>query len=632
MIKKLPIKEPDVTVYPHHAHLLAIYNGIYNDDDYKFVWYCTNYVQLEYCANNLDFSNAFDILPLLENCPWLIKDSISYNMINDNWKSIIYFIIASINQGYYIYIELNEFFISAYDNYNKKYISHTLLIYGYDDIKEIFHIADFFHEGRYSFQKASFDEIYKAYTNKPSDFLCGVYLYRQQERNYLQYTYNRSVLIDNLEDYINSVNSQKRNVMLNFKRVNLQQDIKYFGIDIYDKVCYEIINSDKIDLRKLYLLKAHKKIFLLIILSLAKRNLINSEYNLYKLFQTLYNDSSIILNLGIKYNVTRKLTLKEVIVERINNIKNDEIRIIPLLIKELNEKSQYNHHNNAIFDKEEFGLKIRDCSYEDDIYTLRGNNAYAQATFLGSNVKIIANLSSFHDNCSVYLDGELYTITSLSLYEEYNNHEVCKISNLANIFHTVRVVNNGMNCIKIKRFEIEKMIPNNVLVNSYCKLLAFDKVTKGNWMSKYGHGGYVIPGYDIEYPSYGDISIQTSKIYINSDILPSNYLLQSPKDDKRISACFYDENSFDISIIISGHKSKRISLYCLNWTTEKEIICTITSYNLTNDTVLHKDKFAVPEDGIYIIYEVLGAIKFSIQFYSKYQDRYYGDFYGMFFE
>jgi hypothetical protein len=73
----------------------------------------------------------------------------------------------------YVYTYVNTLEISAYGRTAETtdFNGHPIFIYGYDDEKEIFNIADFFRGGKYSFEECSYSEMVAALSSGNTDYL-----------------------------------------------------------------------------------------------------------------------------------------------------------------------------------------------------------------------------------------------------------------------------------------------------------------------------------------------------------------------------------------------------------------------------------------------------------------------------
>ena len=515
-MKTLPIGYPDITAYPHHAHLYSIMNGIDKYEKYKLPWLSNNYVQLEYESDNLDFSIGFDILPLLENCPWLIKDSISHEMISEKWDDIIDFLIDAINVNYYIYIEVDEFYIKEYDNYKKKHLSHTILIYGYDEEVKEFYVADFYKDRKYYFAKVTFEEIKKGYENISTTFLLGIILLRKKDSSYFTYEYSRTGLIKNLEDFLYSKNTKERNMIINYKRVMPHVNESVFGLSVFDSICYSFSKTGYVPLTNLYVIKEHIKVLEIIVLQLSKLGLVEDWENIYFVLQDIYRKSELSIYLNIKYRISNKNQLITRIIELIQEIKTKEELLVKKIIDNIRMEESYNTFNNLYFHATQVGLRLFNTTSDKEMFKTIDDTSYFQVTFWGIGIIYVAERGSAYGRCEIYLDGEKYGELSLGTDKESGLQEVLRIDNLTNTLHTIRIQSVNKEIINFKYLKnIQTKSELNNSQDIFLKFIEFDKETTGNWKGRYGRYGYVIPGSEWNYPisvSYTHLTLPTMAV------------------------------------------------------------------------------------------------------------------------
>ena len=231
--KLLDVKYPLITSYVEHAALFSIIG----DSEELKKWVYNNYIQL--CIINNDYSLNPFFFPHnnLLRCP-LLKTKI----IENDYRNFHEIIREYINDGYYIYTSLDEYYIQTRDAYDI-HLKHPVFIYGYDDIKEKIYLADFtYPKQRYDFFDVSYTNIDRAYSSKQ-----GIYDYMSKQSFYvicfkinkdLYYEFHISELISLLEDY---------KLGVNFSRI-YDDSLEFgstehfiFGLNIYDSLL-EYIN------------------------------------------------------------------------------------------------------------------------------------------------------------------------------------------------------------------------------------------------------------------------------------------------------------------------------------------------------------------------------------------------------
>ncbi len=106
-------------------------------------------------------------LPIIKFGPWHIRRACpfikTYNLekqfIDECFGDITNFIISSIRFGNYLYLFYDQYYIPLSRRYLRNHHNHHLFIHGFNKTNNEFHIADFFANGKYSFEKAFFKDV-----------------------------------------------------------------------------------------------------------------------------------------------------------------------------------------------------------------------------------------------------------------------------------------------------------------------------------------------------------------------------------------------------------------------------------------------------------------------------------------
>jgi hypothetical protein len=334
LIKKvLPVNYPMITSYTQHAHLLSILSNY----ECTYPWIYSNYIQLyineDYKNNWGDFYFPFPYeLRPSDTCKWIFTQKIHRDVVNCKWESIINFIIECINSNNYVHTMINFFYVALSSRYNKVHLNHDILIFGFDLNEEVLYVSDFFGVGKYSYEKISFLDFSRAYSSyslsKNQDYLNGmVYLYKFNAKSDYQFSIKnisnsiKSYLYSSIPEYWDCYNRDNR------------EDI-VFGMEIYTTLKNYIAKKrssreSDIDIRPFYMLYDHKKIMLLRLKYLYGHNYYknyNSE-NIIGITE-IETQASDVVNLLIKYNVSKNNIILDKVVNILNNIEKNEKNIL----------------------------------------------------------------------------------------------------------------------------------------------------------------------------------------------------------------------------------------------------------------------------------------------------------------
>ena len=338
--KVLPVKYPMVTTYTQHAHLLSILSNY----EYTYPWIFSNYIQLyinkdfRHDWGDFYFPFPYELRPS-DTCKWLLTKKIDRDVADSKWGNIINFIIDSINSNNYVHTMLNSSCIPLAPNYNKEHFIHDVLVYGYDLKEEMLYFSDFIGvTHKYSFEKISFIDYTKAFntyglaTNQ--DYLNKlIYLYKLNSAHDYTFNYDYEFNIKNISNsikaYLNSSVPEYWDIYNNENRDNI-----VFGIEIYDTLknyiaWKSVSNESDIDIRPFYLVYDHKKIMLLRLEYLHRLGYYKdcSSENIAGITE-LEAQAKVVVNMLIKYNLSKNRTILNMVIDMINSIERDEKNIL----------------------------------------------------------------------------------------------------------------------------------------------------------------------------------------------------------------------------------------------------------------------------------------------------------------
>jgi hypothetical protein len=217
MTKKiLPFTIPITSCYPATSGA----TGILFSDPQIYEWIFNSFIQIFEVEDN----HALDYYDFaIDNNPYLSYNELDYSFIYNNWESITDFVKRSINDDYYVRLFVNVSKLPIYDS--KGDMQHDLLIFGYDEKEQLFHIADHFNSGFFEKGVCKFSELeYSMDTFSPNLFPNAVAflnsvqlikkekslhrlrfsLYNPDEMAYIG-TLNITRIIASLSDYLDGV-------------------------------------------------------------------------------------------------------------------------------------------------------------------------------------------------------------------------------------------------------------------------------------------------------------------------------------------------------------------------------------------------------------------------------------------
>lgn len=337
MKKLLDTVYPVITTYTQHAHLLAILGTCLKAEP----WVFSNYIQI-YISKKLNTSGWADFyFPMpyetrpFEVCKWIEVQKNNENFLDKNHGDIVNYVKSLLENDYYVHMMVNYKYLSN-SCYSKKGVDarHDILIYGYDDDTEILYCADFmFEANKYTFSKCTYGELKEAYNNdfvktKPSYLNHNIYSYKLKRE--CDYEYHVENILYWIKQYINGDVPEYWRGYNNSNRDNIAWGMNYYDVLIQNLLCLE---DHLIDVRFYCLLRDHKKIMIERLRFLENNAFHMKDY--INLYGEIYSDMSIIVNLVIKYNIIKKISLIDKITEKLTSIKNKERSALEKIINYL---------------------------------------------------------------------------------------------------------------------------------------------------------------------------------------------------------------------------------------------------------------------------------------------------------
>ncbi len=159
--------------------------------------------------------------------------------------------------------------------------------------------------------------------------------------------------------------------------------------------------------------------------------------------------------------------------------------------------------------------------------------------------------------------------------------------------------------------EAQATTPAQAAPSASAKFIGIDAATQGDWPAKYGAEGYVIAGGDAHPASYAQVSLGGKSDFVwETNTSDPRALRASPTDPSGIAATWYAD-SLSIDLSITGSAAHRVSFYVLDWdgagrAEHFEII------DIGTGTTLDAHDLAQFQNGIYVVYDLLGAVQIRL--------------------
>ncbi|MCX8132096.1 MAG: BtrH N-terminal domain-containing protein [Clostridia bacterium] len=320
--KSLLMKDPPVTLYPHIANKLSI---LLNYEE-TLPWFYSNFIQMWASKSGpKGYWADFSMFSRNRFCPFFKVSLINRKFMESKWDSIIDFVIESIDFGFYVYLNIDTYYIPVYENYLKQHSRHDIFIYGYDKEKKILNTADFFILQKYSHADVGFDDFEQSYVNYhltgEADFVHGIELYTFEKEEYKFDIYNTAKSIN---EFLLSKNTM---IASDWEVFDDKDDIVY-GLQVYDVLHDYLLKVYKgetyLDIRPFHMLYDHKTIMLQRIKYLEKSNYLSSTEQLTNAYSELQTQCLSIRNKIIKALLLEDVSILEKSLNKLKMISEKE--------------------------------------------------------------------------------------------------------------------------------------------------------------------------------------------------------------------------------------------------------------------------------------------------------------------
>lgn len=260
------------------------------------------------------------------------------DVLSDLHIDFVEFCKTSLNRNFYIFLPIETAEISNYSVYRRKKVPHHIFIYGYDDEEQVFECSEFFSysDKPYSFQKVKYQEMEAAFLDLQSQTNSNM-----MNNEWAQWLKDIQLL--------HSFTEYKDKFTIERVRIGLQNYLSendcygnkgylkdvYYGSAIYDltsEYIDQIIEEDRVnfDIRCFSLMFFHFH-YMKLQAEFIKDNFndMNNGIQTYidKYFE-LGNYARGLLNVSMKYKITRKKSILIRIKEMLQTLKNEDREVL----------------------------------------------------------------------------------------------------------------------------------------------------------------------------------------------------------------------------------------------------------------------------------------------------------------
>ncbi|MBO4347267.1 MAG: hypothetical protein J5840_06485 [Lachnospiraceae bacterium] len=340
MEKRLNYTDPIITTYTHHAHLLSILGANPETKGWIFSNYIQVFINKDLIKNewgDFYFPMTYEIRNT-ELCKWIDVQKMSRLYIDSVEKDICKFLISMLDLEFFIHMMVNYRFIRGSKDYLKEgERSHDLMIWGYDDEKEVFLCADFqyYESGKYDTFECSFEDIRRSYESRAeglrnSLLMDTVYAYRLKEE--CDYEYSIENIIYWLKAFLNGDCPE---YWVGYNNCNKKEIV--WGMDYYKALTdYIRIRKEYIPVRLTYLLLDHKKLMIERLKYIEESGFEVRDY--IEAYEMLCKKNKIAISLALKYNIQSDERTKERCINTLLGIEESERETLGQLLESLNKQ------------------------------------------------------------------------------------------------------------------------------------------------------------------------------------------------------------------------------------------------------------------------------------------------------
>lgn len=312
----LPIeKKPIIRTYNYLAYVFSILGT--NENSYN--WLCNQYIQLiDDGVNDFTF-----YLQFLDKIDVLSCEKMSCEVIKKLGIDYVEYIRISLNNGYYLYTCVDEYYIPQRLAFQKFHYIHDCLIYGIDEEKKELYLIGYDTQDLYRASNASFDQIIQ------SGFYYSITSIRKNEKYKSEINLNK-IYIDLLR-YLN--------ILPEIQIGDFYYESATFGQktnSLLKQHIYTMCTKQAaIDIRYIFLFYEHKNAMLLRISLLQKK--LHIDNTLVEKYCELVYRAKRLYTIALKYNLKRNQTFLDNALRDIDYIAEKEREVLNKIITTLEE-------------------------------------------------------------------------------------------------------------------------------------------------------------------------------------------------------------------------------------------------------------------------------------------------------
>lgn len=143
------------------------------------------------------------------------------------------------------------------------------------------------------------------------------------------------------------------------------------------------------------------------------------------------------------------------------------------------------------------------------------------------------------------------------------------------------------------------------------RFLQADSATQGSWKGMYGTEGYALAAVGAGVPGYARVMFSGKADWTWNPGTTDVRALQFPSGTGRLAATWYSGGGFLIDVAIDDGQSHPVALYMVDWDSTSRAQ-TVDLIDATTNTVLDSRSVSGFRNGIYLVWQVSGHVRFRV--------------------
>lgn len=325
-------------------------------------WFYSNYIQIVFknddqMGYNIRFYKTdhrgimWDTLN-----PWINYNIVNVGLLKTLGMDIVDFLVRSIDDGYYVSVYLDRYYIPGIRNYQKSHMTHEAMVVGYDLENGKIQIMEYMQSYLTRFS-VTLDEFRQAYENSDPARCDEIHLLKFDSNRH--YEFDLVNISEQLKDYLSARNTSER------YRINSNpvcSPFVTFGTDVY-KIIRQLLdyNQLKYDIRVFNSLWEHKKVMAERVKFIADNGFVDDFMEFYEPCKDIENKAYLLKSQFMKLCATKNPALMKTILSLLDYIEDKECDVLGRMVEMIDAQVEKNkaRAKDAWYSEHAFGPGTR---------------------------------------------------------------------------------------------------------------------------------------------------------------------------------------------------------------------------------------------------------------------------------